>query len=139
MPYLENLTKEHRECDQAFTLIERKAMQDDWDGASIALHEFVDSMNNHFSYEENELFPVLEEVNPMAAAGPIPVMLGEHMQMRELFADLGEAVAGKNLELLADAVQTLLFVMQQHNAKEENVLYPLADQALATHKMVMQA
>lgn len=138
MPYLENLTNEHRECDQAFMHIERKAMQDDWHGASIALHEFVDSMNNHFSYEEKELFPALEVVNPMVAAGPIPVMLREHKQMRELFDDLGEAVAGKNLELLTDAGQTLLFVMQQHNIKEENVLYPLVDQALATPKIAMQ-
>lgn len=34
-------------------------------------------------------------------------------------------------QLLADAAETLLFLMQQHNSKEETVLYPMADRMLS--------
>ena len=128
MSYLEKLGSEHRECDLAFTRIEHMAMRGEWDNAMAAQHNFVDCMNNHFGYEESELFPALGNVHPMAAAGPIPVMLAEHQQMRELFEEMEVALVAHDRESLADLAQTLLFLMQQHNAKEENVLYPLADQ-----------
>ena len=96
-----------------------------------ALNEFVDSINSHFGYEEKEHFPDLECVYPMAGAGPIPVMLAEHQQMRELFNEMRLALIDRDNELLSDLTQTLLFFMQQHNTKEENILYPLADQKLA--------
>ena len=131
MSYLDTLSSQHRECDQAFTRIERSAIRGDWENALLAMQEFVDSMNAHFQYEEKELFPALERVRPMVAKGPVPIMLAEHQQMRELFNDLSHALCDHNRELLADTAQTLLFVMQQHNAKEENVLYPIADQDLA--------
>lgn len=131
MSYLETLSTQHRECDQAFTRMERSAIRGDWENALIALREFVDSMNAHFEYEENELFPALERAHPMVAAGPVPVMLAEHQQMHELFDDLAQALCDHDRELLADTAQTLLLVMQQHNTKEENVLYPIADQELS--------
>ena len=130
MSYQETLSTQHRACDQAFTQIERHAIRDEWDDALISLRRFVEDMNAHFYYEENELFPALSQVQPMVAAGPIPVMLTEHEQMRELFDELAQALRDHDRELLADSAQTLLFVMQQHNTKEENVLYPLADREL---------
>lgn len=130
MSYSGTLSSQHRECDKAFTRIERYAIRGEWENAMIAMREFVDSMNAHFQYEENELFPALERAHPMVGAGPIPVMLAEHQQMRELFDDLAQALSEHDRELLADTAQTLLFVMQQHNTKEENVLYPIADQEL---------
>ena len=130
MSYLDTLSSQHRECDQAFTRIERCAIRDDWENALLAMQEFDERMNAHFQYEERELFPALERVRPMVATGPIPVMLAEHQQMRELFNDLSQALCDHDRELLADTAQTLLFVMQQHNAKEENVLYRIADEEL---------
>ena len=130
MSYTDILSRQHRECDQAFTQIERHGIRGEWDDALVAMRKFVDRMNVHFHFEESELFPALERAHPMAGVGPIPVMLAEHQQMRELFDDLAIAICDHDRELLADTAQTLLFVMQQHNTKEENVLYPMADQEL---------
>jgi len=41
------------------------------------------------------------------------------------------AVETHDARLLADAAETLLFLMQQHNSKEETVLYPMADRMLS--------
>ena len=51
--------------------------------------------------------------------------------MRELFSELRDALAGCEAMLLADVVETWLLLMQQHNTKEESVLYLIADQTLA--------
>jgi iron-sulfur cluster repair protein YtfE (RIC family) len=130
MSYLETLRAEHRACDLALTRIELAAHGGDWDAADAARQDFAEQTEAHFRYEEEHLFPALAQAFPAAAAGPIPVMQSEHRQMRELFADLVLAVRDRDAALLADTTQTLLFLMQQHNAKEENVLYPMADRGL---------
>ena len=85
----------------------------------------------HFRFEEEVLFPALESTTPMAA-GPTSVMRSEHAQMRELFGELSDACDRCDDSRLADVAEMLLLLMQQHNMKEENVLYPIADQSLGT-------
>jgi hypothetical protein len=58
------------------------------------------------------------------------VMRSEHTQMRMLFEDLSKAVASRDAETCGGLLETLHFVVQQHNYKEESVLYPMADGAL---------
>lgn len=123
------LTAQHRACDAVFARIEQAAHRADWDAAAAAAAEFVAATEAHFDYEEKTLFPALEAASP-AAAGPTAVMRSEHAQMRELFGDLKAAGTARDAAVLADTVETLLFLMQQHNAKEENVLYPIADRML---------
>jgi hemerythrin-like domain-containing protein len=84
-------------------------------------------MEHHLGMEETELFPRLEG---SPAAGPVHVMRHEHEQMRGLFAELRDAVERRAAEACLDLTDTLLMLMQQHNAKEENILYPLADETL---------
>ncbi len=54
----------------------------------------------------------------------------EHAQMRPLLAQLEAACAARDGDGYAGAAETLLILMQQHNMKEENILYPMCDQAL---------
>ncbi len=51
--------------------------------------------------------------------------------MRELIAQMSEAVARQDSDTFAGAADTLLVLMQQHNLKEENILYPMCDRLLA--------
>jgi hemerythrin-like domain-containing protein len=55
----------------------------------------------------------------------------EHDQMRALLAELGEAVETRDQEAGLGILETLHLLIQQHNAKEEGILYPLADISLA--------
>ncbi len=57
-------------------------------------------------------------------------MRGEHVQLRELMAAAGEALVAQDSEAYLGEAETLLIMMQQHNMKEENVLYPMCDQHL---------
>jgi len=58
------------------------------------------------------------------------VMRGEHVQMRELLDAARDALAAKDADDYSGNAETLLIMMQQHNMKEENVLYPMCDQHL---------
>jgi hypothetical protein len=51
--------------------------------------------------------------------------------MRTLFAQMTRALQAQSEEGYLGASETLLILMQQHNAKEEQILYPMFDQLLA--------
>lgn len=62
--------------------------------------------------------------------GPTQMMRQEHVPMRELLQALGVSVAERNRQQYLGQSETLLALMQQHNVKEENVLYPMTDRLL---------
>ena len=130
MKYTETLTAQHRACDADLVRTEQLAQSADWRAAELAVSEFVDQTEAHLRYEEQTLFPRLEAALPMAA-GPTTVMRGEHGQIRALFGELTAAVAAHEADAVSEIVETLLLLLQQHNAKEEAILYPLADRELA--------
>jgi len=58
------------------------------------------------------------------------VMRAEHRQMRAVLAQMRGAIDGGDTGEVLDQGDTLLMLIQQHNAKEEAMLYPMADQRL---------
>ncbi|HCJ50402.1 MAG TPA: hemerythrin HHE cation-binding protein, partial [Gallionella sp.] len=86
-------------------------------------------MARHFRREEEVLFPALLDAG--GPGGPVQVMQMEHAQMNDLIEQLAVSVANKNSKNYGGIAETLLIVMQQHNLKEEQILYPIADRILA--------
>ncbi|MBS0614631.1 MAG: hemerythrin domain-containing protein, partial [Proteobacteria bacterium] len=85
----------------------------------------------HFSAEESRLFPSFEAATG-TTAGPTSVMREEHAQLRELMEGCGEALASHDANGFAGQAETLLILLQQHNAKEENILYPMCERMLGS-------
>jgi hemerythrin-like domain-containing protein len=56
----------------------------------------------------------------------------EHGQMRGLLVQMAANLAVRDAEDFGGNAETLLILMQQHNIKEENILYPLCDRTLGT-------
>ena len=77
------------------------------------------------------LFPAFEAATGMTEAGPTFVMRAEHVQMRALLGRMQDAMERGNLRELLDQGDSLLILIGQHNQKEERMLYPLAERALA--------
>ena len=121
-------SRDHRHCDELLVALEKALAQGDWGTVEPRAAGFLSGMEHHLGMEETELFPRLEG---SPAAGPVRVMRHEHEQMRGLFAELRGAVERRAAEACLDLTDTLLMLMQQHNAKEEAILYPMADRALA--------
>ena len=123
------LPSHHRHCDELFVAAEESARSGDWPGAKFRLGRFIQQMQAHFEAEENVLFPAFETTTGVTQ-GPTRVMCLEHEQMRSLLAQLRTACENQHIENYEGAAETLLLLMQQHNMKEENILYPMCDQAL---------
>jgi len=62
--------------------------------------------------------------------GPTMIMRHEHDQMRALFAQIEDALQRRDEDDFLGNTETLLILIQQHNMKEEGMLYPMADEQL---------
>ena len=125
----EFMTANHKACDDEFAIAEETALAGDWDKAETAFNTFRDGMARHFGIEQDVLFPALASAG--GPSGPVQVMLMEHRQINGLLEQMADAVAQKDAQEYGGLSETLLMVMQQHNHKEENILYPIMDEILS--------
>ncbi len=97
--------------------------------------EYVDGCHN--KKEENHLFPLLEERGIPRQGGPLAVMLQEHTQSKELLAKLkplADTYVGGDDSVLGELSRTYgeyITLLKQHFWKENDILYPMAEQALS--------
>jgi hemerythrin-like domain-containing protein len=90
----------------------------------------------HHGKEEDLLFPELEEKGMPRSGGPVGVMLMEHQAGRSLIAEMAEAAKAYesgNREAgaqWADAALDYVALLREHIAKENNVLFVMAERLL---------
>ena len=120
----------HRKCDAAHARAERMAQATHWPGLEREAGAFVAEMERHIAAEEELLFPAFDERTGMSGGGPTGTMRLEHEQMRRLFAEMRAALDARDAAEYLGAARTLLALLQTHNAKEENMMYPMLDEAL---------
>lgn len=125
-------SKDHRDCDALWGKVEAAADGGDVAAAKVAFQAFDKAMRRHLAMEEEVMFPAFEGAGGMpSGCGPTAVMRVEHEQMRGVLDVIGDAIEAGNLDEAVDQGDTLLMLIQQHNMKEEGVLYPMARQQLA--------
>lgn len=124
------MSDDHRACDILFADAENAAAQGAWSNASQAFERFVAAIEEHFRAEEEVLFPRFEAATGMTS-GPTAMMRIEHREMREQMAAMRDALARRSDDEYQGESETLLILMQQHNMKEENILYPMCDARLS--------
>lgn len=125
----EYLSHGHQHCDELFVAAENAVADGRMAEAETGYYAFRDEMETHFTMEETVMFPAFEAATGMVG-GPTEVMRSEHVQMRELLAQMQAAFAKPDAYEYLGLSETLLMIMQQHNFKEEQILYALADRAL---------
>lgn len=130
MSLTEPLHHHHKHCDDLFAAAEAAIGTKDWKQGGVLMVEFAANLETHFRTEEEILFPAFEGATGMTG-GPTQMMRFEHAQMRELVAQMTSALESGDADTFGGAAETLLILMQQHNMKEENMLYPMCDQHLS--------
>ena len=123
------LPAHHRHCDDLFVAAEESVQRGDWTAAASAFARFHEQMKAHFEAEEGLLFPAFESATGMSG-GPTQMMRYEHEQMRALLDQLATACVAHDGDGYVGDAETLLTLLQQHNMKEENILYPMCERAL---------
>jgi hemerythrin-like domain-containing protein len=125
----EYLTQDHRDCDEILATMEQEASKE-LSSAQSSCNQFCDAMEHHFQMEERVMFAEFEAKTGMTQ-GPTAMMRMEHDQMRSLLNDLKSAIADNNSEKFFGTSETLMIMIQQHNMKEEQMLYTMAQQHLS--------
>ncbi len=126
----EYLTSDHRKCDDRFAKMEEQAGNSLVDAKELT-QEFIEDMEHHFQMEEHVMFAEFEAKTGMTE-GPTAMMRLEHMQMRNLMKGLLEAISLDDKDKFFSVSETLMILLQQHNMKEEQMLYPMAQQHLSS-------
>ena len=124
------MAADHRQCDDFFVAVERSVARSAWSDADAEFGRLREAMLHHFDAEEEILFPAFEAHTGMTM-GPTRVMRSEHDQMRDLLVAAKAALDARDADDYSGTAETLLIMMQQHNMKEENILYPMCDQHLS--------
>ncbi|TLD95112.1 hemerythrin domain-containing protein [Helicobacter jaachi] len=116
------MTNDHRACDEEFSKIEELVSEGEFESAKNAFEVFKAHTLKHFNQEENLLF--IEFINATGmSGGPVEVMTYEHNQMRGLLAQLEAALEAKDSEAFFGTSEAMMIMLQQHNMKEEQMLY----------------
>ena len=126
----EFFTLDHRHLDDKWAEVEAAAQARDVDAEKESWRVFQGELLRHLRMEEEVMFPAFEQATGMTDGGPTFVMRLEHDQMRGLLEQMDAAADGGDHDELVDMGDTLLMLIQQHNQKEEQMLYPMAERAL---------
>lgn len=121
------LEREHREIDGG---IEAFAAGLDHGSADPSpLMRAMEGLRRHIYLEEEFIFPPLRDAGMMV---PLFVMLREHGELWDAMASLDELLATEaDPGVVRDACRDLLSRLDDHNSKEEPVIYPQADAKLS--------
>lgn len=105
--------------------------------ARSAFYSFTDGLCRHIQAEDELLFPAFEAhtglrggcaASSMAGSGPTARMRREHRQIERRLNQIGDALDGKpDLRAVARELVELRSFLEDHDRREECVLYPACD------------
>ncbi len=123
------MQQNHRHCDDLFTRAEASVADSEWGNAVAQWDNFSTDLIKHLAMEEQVLFPAFEQATGNTQ-GPTVVMRMEHEQMRMLLEEMADCIESQDQARFLGLSESLMLLIQQHNMKEEQMLYPMADRAL---------
>ncbi len=133
----EILSSEHRVIEQVLDCLEALA-REARDGGRLdveragtvleILRTFADRC--HHGKEEDRLFPMLVARGMSTHVGPIAVMLDDHRASREHIRRMGAARDAADAARFVPAALDYVGLLRDHIAKEDSVLFPLAESML---------
>ena len=117
---------DHDRLDALFAFTMR-CQQVSPDKAQDTFKVFHQGLLIHIAWEEQVLFPIFEAQTGITE-GPTRVMRMEHERIKTLCDDVQRSFE-QQLSVMA-SLQQLQATLEEHNHKEENILYPAIDRLL---------
>ncbi len=102
--------------------------------ASERFGTFAHGLARHIGFEEQILFPVFEERGGLSPQiGPTAVMRSEHIEIKALLESIGKGIGDASSPV--DQLRAMLHrVLNDHNFKEEQIIYPSTDRFLRSEE-----
>lgn len=116
------LELQHRRLDDLFDRLEIAIEIGSWSEARREFGQFRAALEEHLRIEEEFMFPSFEAFT-RALGGPTAAMRDEHREMGR-FLDAIEGLLGDE-QPIGEIVAAFEGLLERHNAKEEQGLYPL--------------
>lgn len=129
------MTQEHRKCDDKFAELENAIDKNNFEAGNALFKAFQEDMLLHFRQEEDVMFTAFNQCSG-GGCNPTSVMIMEHDQMRQTIKQMEEALQSRNVDRFLGLCENLQFIMQQHNMKEEQIMYNMADNALDSNTII---
>jgi hemerythrin-like domain-containing protein len=129
------MSADHKACDREFAELENIVDSENFEGAKVMFAEFKSHLLHHFKMEEEVMFVEYRSCEG-GHCDPTGVMVMEHDQMRHLLDEMEDAISKNDKNNFLGLSENLLFVMQQHNMKEEQMMYNFADDALDSKEII---
>jgi iron-sulfur cluster repair protein YtfE (RIC family) len=123
------LRSDHERLDRLLEEIESAGERRDLAGIELRFPAFARHLRDHMRFEEEYMFPVVEQAL-CSAEGPIAVMRHDHQEIEDRLAAMSAAIYLRDLAAFAAEHETLLWILSNHNGREERVLYPAIDRML---------
>jgi hemerythrin-like domain-containing protein len=133
---LEFMRDDHRACDHFYAEAENALAAKETEKAKELFESFYRATNRHFDMEERELFITFEKRTGMMG-GPTQMMRYEHQQLRSLLESMKSALNENRQDDFFGIGESMMIMLQQHNMKEEQMLYPMIDRALGSDGELM--
>jgi uncharacterized protein (DUF2249 family)/hemerythrin-like domain-containing protein len=125
----EYLGWDHQRLDAILAQVTRLVREGAHQDAARPFAEFACGLNWHIDAEEMTLFPAFEEKTGMRD-GPTAVLREEHRLIRLRMNEITNALRAGNVPAIERAIGALGDALDDHNIKEEQVLYPMTDRAM---------
>lgn len=145
---IQTLMDEHRIIEQVLGSMETFVinLRNGADGDRATVKDYADFLRNfadkcHHAKEEDRLFVKMSEYGFPADYGPVAVMLAEHVEGRGHVKALVDMGAGDGpltfdeRDALVSHGLAYVALLRAHIMKEDNILYPMAMQALPPAEM----
>jgi len=125
------LVQDHKECDGLFSKLENAIYKSDINSAKAYFYDFYRRTKRHFYIEEEILFPEFERITA-STMGPTQVMRMEHQDINFQLDEINklmeqEKIEEKEIAQIQSILENILFILQQHNLKEEQILYNMME------------
>lgn len=147
MKATEQLKNEHSAIKLMISILEAICQKQEEEGVLNLEHlegivEFIKVFSDkcHHGKEEGLFFPAIEEAGIPKEGGPVGVMLMEHDLgrncVKDLSKSLGEYKAGGKgaVAKIIENARNYSGLLLQHIEKEDNILYPIADNCISEEK-----
>jgi hemerythrin-like domain-containing protein len=129
----EFLGADRRRLDAALRDAARLAHGGAFEAAAATFDEFRRGLDRHIDMEERILFPSFAELTG-APNGPASMMHLEHTRIRRLMNTIDASLRAKDFAAFLEAIREFTTLLEEHNDKEDNVLYPMIDRALGSDR-----